>query len=264
MNSNSSMIQRLREIERKENIVIAYACEVGSRALGYASDCSDYDVRFLYVRPMEWYLSIMDKKDVIVYPIEGQQDMSGWDLRKALKLLQKSNPTLLEWLESPIRYMEQLSILDQIRSLSRLTFSPKACIYHYVKMARGNFQQAWEQDQARIKLLIHVLRPVLACEWIERFGSVPPMSFSTLMAMMRDGENVVRREILELLEVKRAGRETVPADVTYSIYHYVTERINYYERTASEYADASNTFEIELDTLFRRALAEAWRQEGLT
>src|SRR5689334_14501823 len=132
---------RLFEIEHQEKIQIFYACESGSRAWGFPSEDSDYDVRFLYVRPSEWYLSIdvEEKPDVIERPITDELDISGWDLRKALKLLRKSNPPLLEWLSSPIVYLEKLSIADRMRKLVPEYYSPKACLYHYLHMAQGNF-----------------------------------------------------------------------------------------------------------------------------
>ena len=98
---------RLIEIEAKNAIKIVYACESGSRAWGFPSANSDYDVRFIYIRPVDWYLSIYEKRDVIEYPIDEQLDISGWDLKKALQLLRKTNPPLLEWLGSPIVYLEE-------------------------------------------------------------------------------------------------------------------------------------------------------------
>ena len=100
------ILKRIAEVEATENVTIFYACESGSRAWGFPSADSDYDVRFIYLRKPDWYLSIdvEDKRDVIERPINDELDISGWDLRKALKLLWKSNPPLLEWLVSPIVY----------------------------------------------------------------------------------------------------------------------------------------------------------------
>ena len=108
----SRILSHLREIETTENVRIVYACESGSRAWGFPSADSDYDVRFLYVHPLEWYLSVDVKRDVIERPLQGGLDISGWDLKKALQLFRKSNPPLLEWLGSPIVYLEQYSTAD--------------------------------------------------------------------------------------------------------------------------------------------------------
>lgn len=116
MKMYAEILARLEQIEKDEDVTIFYACESGSRAWGFPSADSDYDVRFIYVRPRDWYLSIdvEEKRDVIERPINDALDISGWDLRKALKLLRKSNPPLLEWLSSPIVYKEQVT-------------SPKSC-----------------------------------------------------------------------------------------------------------------------------------------
>ena len=92
-----TVLQQLHEIEVKHGVRVLYACESGSRAWGFASADSDYDVRFIYSHPQEWYLSIdlEHEPDVIEVPIDGELDISGWDLRKALKLFRKSNPALI-------------------------------------------------------------------------------------------------------------------------------------------------------------------------
>lgn len=115
-----AVLQQLHEIEVKHGVRVLYACESGSRAWGFASADSDYDVRFIYVHPQEWYLSIdlEDKRDVIEAPIDGKLDISGWDLRESLKLYRKSNPVLLEWLGSPIVYKEHGSLAARLRELS--------------------------------------------------------------------------------------------------------------------------------------------------
>ena len=135
----------------------------GSRAWGFASRDSDYDVRFLYVHRRDWYLSVEDRRDVIEQPIAEDLDVSGWELRKALRLLRKSKPPLLEWLKSPIVYRHDPVFAHEVRRardgvqcpLRRLcshrsaTFyyrrframrSPRRCFAHYLHMALGNWR----------------------------------------------------------------------------------------------------------------------------
>lgn len=121
-----SVIAQLRAIEAEENVRILYACESGSRAWGFPSKDSDYDVRFLYVRRPEAYLSIFERRDVVERPISDMLDINGWDLKKGLKLFQKSNTPLLEWLESPICYEENYSVVQSIRTLLPSGFSPRS------------------------------------------------------------------------------------------------------------------------------------------
>src|SRR5262249_48123794 len=137
------ILERLTDIELEENVTIFFACESGSRAWGFPSADSDYDVRFIYLRKRDWYLSIdvEDKRDVIERPINHELDISGWDLRKALKLLRKSTPALLEWLVSPIIYKEAFSIAEKIRVAISDFYSPISAYYHYLHMAEGNYRE---------------------------------------------------------------------------------------------------------------------------
>src|SRR3972149_12214123 len=128
--------EKLTEIESNENVKIFYACESGSRAWGFPSSDSDYDVRFMYLHSTEWYLTIDTQRDVIEHPVNGQLDINGWDIRKALKLFQKSNPPLMEWLGSTIRYLEKFTIAAKMRELLPRYYSSAACAYHYLHMAQ--------------------------------------------------------------------------------------------------------------------------------
>jgi predicted nucleotidyltransferase len=202
------IVTRLRQIELDEDVVILYACESGSRAWGFPSADSDYDVRFLYVRRRDWYLSIdlEHKRDVIERPLADNLDISGWDLRKALALLRKSNPPLLEWLTSPTVYLEQGHIADKIRALASEFYSPVATMHHYLHMARGNYRDYLKGDVVWIKKYFYLLRPLLAIQWIESQPGPPPMEFGTLVDRLVTSPEL-KREIEVLLERKRAGDE---------------------------------------------------------
>jgi uncharacterized protein len=134
--------RRLHVVEKTYDVKVLFACESGSRAWGFASEDSDYDVRFIYIQPRDWYLTVdlEDKRDVIETPIEGVWDINGWELRKALRLFSKSNPPLLEWLQSPIIYQEPYTVAAQMRQLLAIHYSPSACLYHYLHMARKNYR----------------------------------------------------------------------------------------------------------------------------
>ena len=78
--------KELNKVEQENDIAILLAIESGSRGWGFASTDSDYDIRFVYIHRPEWYLSIDEKRDVIEYPVNNLLDISGWDIRKTLKL----------------------------------------------------------------------------------------------------------------------------------------------------------------------------------
>ncbi|TCM90802.1 hypothetical protein EV294_110159 [Paenibacillus sp. BK033] len=248
----------LARMEAEENIRILYACESGSRAWGFSSKDSDYDVRFLYVRPVEWYLSVRERRDVIERPISDMLDINGWDLRKALALFNKSNPPLLEWLRSPIRYKEPYSTAERIRSLSGATFSPKSCMYHYLHMAKGNYRDYLQGETVRAKKYFYVLRPLLACGWIEKYNAMPPMLFEELVEDLIPANRELHSIIAHLLIRKRAGDELRLEPRIGRLNDYLEERIGYFEQAAGALDTAEGLSDEQLDLLFRDALLEAW------
>lgn len=253
-----TIINELQKIEQEEQVRILYACESGSRAWGFPSQDSDYDVRFLYIRPQDWYLSIFDKRDVIERPISDMLDISGWDLHKALLLFRKSNPPLLEWLQSPILYWEKYSIAEQIRGLSPLTFASKSCMYHYLNMARGNYRDYLQGQQVRIKKYFYVLRPILACAWIERYNTMPPMEFDKLVEELVPADSALKQAVAELLTRKKSGLELKEGPRIAVINDYLEQQIAYYEQVAPRLQSAEQDQDRKLDELFRAALHEVW------
>ena len=196
----------LKRIENERRVRVLYACESGSRAWGFASRNSDYDVRFLYVHDRDWYLSIEDRRDVIEEQLENDLDVSGWELRKALRLLRKSNPPLLEWLKSPIVYQQDAAFVSEFDKLAADYYSPQRCFAHYLHMALGNVREYLSGDTVWLKKYLYVLRPMLACRWIERQGGQVPMLFDELGA--KGVEEPEGREAIErLVARKKEGEE---------------------------------------------------------
>ncbi|WP_284642004.1 nucleotidyltransferase domain-containing protein [Paenibacillus silviterrae] len=258
---HQQIVTELERIERAENVRILYACESGSRAWGFPSKDSDYDVRFLYVRPVDWYLSIFEKRDVIERPISDMLDINGWDLRKALNLFRKSNPPLLEWLQSPIVYRENHAIAEQIRSISPLTFSPRSCMYHYLHMAKGNYREYLQGEQVKIKKYFYVLRPILACEWIEKHNTMPPIEFDRLVDAVMPSVSELKAVIDCLLVRKKAGDEMDYEPRINPINDFLEERIEYYERIAAGMQTSGGEQDQRLDELFRSVQKEVWEND---
>lgn len=193
------IVGKLQEIEEKENIRILLAVESGSRAWGFASPDSDYDVRFIYIRRQEDYLRLDPVRDVIELPINDLLDINGWDLQKSLRLLYKSNPTIFEWFMSPIVYMET-EFADRLRGMMNGYFSAKRSLYHYMSMAEGNYRAYLKRDLVCAKKYFYVLRPVLACRWILERRTPSPMRFSDLVRAQLPDE--LADEVGGLLEMK--------------------------------------------------------------
>ncbi len=171
--------EKLSEIERENGVTVLYAAESGSRAWGFESPDSDFDVRFIYMRQKSEYLRLDSFRDVIETPINDTWDISGWDLSKALRLLHKSNPTLFEWLASPICYRDN-NFSVRIRPLLAEYFSPSRMLYHYMSMCRGNVRNYFQGETIRMKRYLYALRPSLACLWVMEYNSPPPVLFTRL------------------------------------------------------------------------------------
>ncbi|MEI6057268.1 MAG: nucleotidyltransferase domain-containing protein, partial [Lentisphaerota bacterium] len=150
------ILTELKRIEQEQNVKVLYAVESGSRAWGFASTNSDWDVRFIYVHPLDWYLSIQERKDNYAKILPNDIDLGGWELRKSLNLFRKSNPPLLEWLRSPNVYYEDSSFINGIRELSQEYFNPKSTMYHYLHMADGNYRDYLKGAVVRMKKYFYV------------------------------------------------------------------------------------------------------------
>ncbi len=249
--------EKLLEVERQENISIFYACESGSRAWGFPSENSDYDVRFIYLHPRDWYLSIDEQREVIERPLTENIDLSGWEIRKALRLFRKSNPPLLEWLRSPVIYQQKFFAIEKLRNLIPAYYSPSSCLSHYFHMARGNFREYLRGDIVRVKKYFYVLRPLLGCKWIEADLGPVPMEFDMLLERLVLSVPL-KQEIHALLERKKSGHELdlepkIP--VLNNFIEVELERLSNVEKLKS----AAQVDTAELNKLFIEALDEVWK-----
>lgn len=251
-----TILENLSCIEQEHNVRILYAVESGSRAWGFASKDSDYDVRFIYLHPVEWYLSIRKRRDVIECPISGDLDISGWDLPKSLGLFRKSNPPLLEWLGSPQVYLDRHGLAERLKELMPVYYSPKRCMLHYLHMARGNFREYLKGEMVRIKKYFYVLRPVLACLWIEKHNSMPPTEFSELY---KDAglSPIIAAEIDSLLLRKMAGDELDREPKIETLNAFLEQQIEHCSSFV-EGMEIADSDEDVLDELFREMLANVW------
>lgn len=245
------IVARLGDIEREESVAVIYACESGSRAWGFPSENSDYDVRFLYVRAPEWYFSIdvEDRRDVIERPIDDMLDISGWDIRKGLRLMRKSNPPLLEWLDSPIVYSVDAPLLALLAELIPIYYDPTSCAYHYLSMARGNAQNYLRGETILLKKYLYVLRPLLAVRWIEAGYGAVPMEFGRLLDRCVS-DATVREAIDRLIERKRGGLESVREPRIEAISRFIEEELQRHEGKPFRFDRRMNGPE-EMNRVFR-------------
>tara|TARA_R110001599_G_scaffold184627_4_gene378549 strand:+ start:18957 stop:19727 length:771 start_codon:yes stop_codon:yes gene_type:complete len=251
----SEIKKELSRLESELKIKILYAVESGSRAWGFPSTNSDWDVRFIYAHKRDWYLSIDEKKDNYVKILPNDIDLSGWELKKTLKLFRKSNPPFMEWLDSPIVYKESYSTISKLREVSENYFNPKSCMYHYLSMAEGNFREYLKGDKVRIKKYFYVLRPVLACMWIERTNEMAPMEFD-LMVDAEITNTEAKKDVKNLLVRKKAGEELDWEPKIDSIDQFLDEKIIYYKEYLRNFDYKKHPDTELLNQIFRETLDE--------
>jgi uncharacterized protein len=163
------IMKRLEMTEKEENVRILFAIESGSRAWGFASENSDYDVRFIYAHGAEWYQSVdlEERRDVIEYEIVDEIDLNGWDVRKALRLFWRSNPGMIEWLQSPIVYKNDGVFAEKAAALIPSVYSTTSGIYHYRSMAKSTARVIFNSEKVSLKKYFYALRPLLCVRWLE-------------------------------------------------------------------------------------------------
>jgi predicted nucleotidyltransferase len=250
--------QELSRLEDEHEIKILYAVESGSRAWGFASTDSDWDVRYIYIHKLDWYLRIDDLKDSQEKILPNDLDLSGWELKKALKLFRKSNPPMLEWLRSPILYREDFGTAEKLRNLSDKYFNPKSCMYHYLSMAKNNFREFLQRDSVKTKKYFYVLRPVLACDWIKEKNTFPPIEFQELVdSQVKD--QTIKTEIAELLKRKMAGDELKEEPKIEILNEFLEDKINFYSKYAEEIEPNEKPPTALLDELFKETIFEVWK-----
>ena len=241
------IINKLNEIEKKERVKIIYAIESGSRAWGFESIDSDYDVRFIYVRKKEDYLCLDEKSDVIELPIDEVFDISGWDIKKALKLLYKSNPSLLEWFASPIVYKETKEA-SYIREVIPLYFSQKKSYHHYQKMAKTLLKYI-NKEQVPVKMYLYILRCILSSQYIIHNKKQPPIEIERLIECELPSE--LREDINKLLMVKKNSNEKKYVDHIPSLDYFILSKLE--ESDVSSLMDGEESWE-PLNEVFRKVI----------
>ena len=259
MTSHKNIVQevipaKLREMEDRENIRVIHCVESGSRAWGFASPDSDYDVRFIYVRPLEQYLRLDKTRDVIEWQLDETLDINGWDLQKALRLLHGSNPTLFEWNNSPIVYKTTPEWAEISAEIGRF-FQKKAGLYHYLSTAKKNYREYLKGDTVRLKKYFYVLRPLLACRWILEKQTPPPMRFSELADAFLDKSLVPA--VSDLLRLKMETPELDVGPRIDAINDYLDASIEELDRAIQSLPGDETPTWNKLNDLFLRTVTPA-------
>jgi hypothetical protein len=246
------VLLKIKEIEEKENIKVLHVVESGSRAWGFASPDSDYDVRFVYVRNKEFYLSLRKNKDFIDWELNEVLDINGWDLKKALQHFHKSNATLFEWSNSPVVYYTT-DEWKKIYEVAEKYFDCRSALYHYYGTANKNYHEYLCEDMVKYKKYFYVLRPILACRWIEEKKCPPPVLFDELFNTVLEDDMKAAVEDLLAKKVKMSESDKAPRiDI---INKYIEDKLEYYKVLVEIMVDGRNSDWDSLDKLFITMLA---------
>jgi uncharacterized protein len=254
----TEILHRISAAEQQHGVRVLLAVESGSRAWGFESPNSDFDARFIYAHPRDWYLSVglEEQRDVIEYPIVDDIDLNGWDIRKALRLFWKSNPAFIEWIQSPIIYVESGTFADQVRKLIPDIYSCKSGVHHYRSMALTNFRGYLKGDLVPLKKYFYVLRPLLAVRWLERYRCPAPIEFQKLLHLIEDNKSLVA-DIESLLERKRAAPEMgleAPVKSINAFIEVELARLELINPMSSQHGQVIS----KLDQVFHQSLSETW------
>jgi len=252
-----TILERLRAVERREGVRILFAIESGSRAWGFPSPDSDYDVRFVYARPVHWYLSTRPARDIIELPIDDPYDINGWDIRKALGLIIKPNPVLLEWLSSPIRYIWNETVCGRLIDLSQRTAHGPACLQHYRRLGKRQWATYMEgKEQVNLKKYLYVVRPAMAVRWARLHPTIiPPMNFQQLSAGV-DLPSDLTAELDRLLMLKSQAKETGDGPRFAIIDAFIEQELAWAEQAAQKTKEPGPDPRSAADELFRAIVKE--------
>ena len=241
------IIAKLTEIEKAEQVRILYCAESGSRATGLSSEDSDYDARFVYVRNVNDYLKLEPMRDVIEWQCDGTFDVCGWDIKKALTLAYRSNPALLEWINSPIVYRETEE-WQPIAEAIRAFFSQKKTLMHYLSMAKSNYDSAFKAENMKFKKYFYVLRPMLAAEWILTKNEIPPLEFEKLTVLLPEGE--ITETVTALVMAKRNGSKKTESAPIPHLNAYIESRLTALDTASHTLTDPPHKDVTALDKIF--------------
>lgn len=241
----------LDKLAEENNIGILLAVEAGSRSRGFESPNSDWDVRIIYDHSLDWYLSIQNRPEVLDLFTRDGIDLMGWDIKKALRLLKKSNPTLLEWLQSPLIYRSNLEAIRELREIAHAHFNPVASTYHHLSIAQKVMRSFSNEIKVNIKGYLNALYSILGCYWIEQYETVPPSRFSKLLESTIS-DTKLHSEIEELLEIKKRVVEKTMISRYRNIDDFIELSIGDFSQKVHQMPKAASPDYKILNQLFRK------------
>jgi predicted nucleotidyltransferase len=254
-NIYNTITQKLRETEETYGVKIPLAIEYGSRGWGFASPDSDYDCRFVYVHERDWYISVFDKPDIIEYAADKVFYVNGWDIRKFISHITKSNAVMFEWLSSDEVYIKAPRITEMLQNLALDFFNPISVSHHYLSLANKKYKEILEE--AKLKKYFYVLRPLANLAYVEQYGKQPHMEYFRTLAQI-DVEKTVANEISRLVEMKKTADESLTIPKNTALLNYFADELNRHEERMKTLTFDKNRDREQADIVFRKIIELVW------
>jgi predicted nucleotidyltransferase len=245
----TKILNKLKQIEQDRNVEILFAVESGSRAWGFASPDSDYDIRFVYKHSKDWYLNLWEQTDTIQFMTEDDLDGSGWDIRKALRLLAKSNASFTGWLFSPIVYRADDDFLNDIKKVANANFNPVSGFYHFHSMNK-NFEETLGSEKMTLKSFFYAIRTALCANWIYKNETIPPVLFRDMYALIDDSYHS-KLDALIVFKSERVEKSNGPVEV--DLIHLVKDIVNENNSVKDKLANRKSN-PVDFNELFLKTL----------
>lgn len=252
---------QLTKIESYHEVKILTAVESGSRAWGFASPDSDFDVRFLYVHAPDHYLTVWDRRDVIEWGGEDpSMDITGWDIRKALRLMAHGNASVGEWLRSPIIYQWRFSLTAGLQDLETRVDS-RCYAWHYYGMAKGNFQKYLQGPEVSHKKYLYVLRPIAAANLVLQGQPLSTAMYPELPYHLPRQDSLLTEKVESLVRAKRQGDELMTGPASQWLHDYIERELAVIKQELTLFMEKPRHLDpVDVDTVFRAIVRDAWSE----
>ena len=257
-NIKQTILQKLHKTEENYHVKIPLAIESGSRGWGFAATNADYDCRFLYVHQKDWYLSVLERKELIEYAVDEVFDIQGYDISRAIKYIMKPQATLYEWISSNVVYIRNEPILAKLQELAIEFFNPIPISYHYLSLAKKMFSEINDVETAKIKKYFYILRPIANLNYIQQHGKMPYMEYDRTLAEI-DLNPEIYSAIRELKAQKMAAREHYLIPKFEPLTRYFQDELARFEICLKDMKHAKTKNYELADSIFRSIIEDVWK-----
>jgi len=258
VNIKKSILDKLHHIDQTHEVKILLAIESGSRGWGFAAENADYDCRFIYVHKPKRYLSVLEFDEFIEHELNETYDIKGYDLKRVLKYIMKSQATINEWLSSNMVYIKNELIVARLNELATDFFNPISVSHHYLSLARKMLVEITEAAEAKIKKYFYILRPIANLNYIHQYRKMPYMEYDKTLDATNPPYDIFAA-IRELREKKVSSLEHDKIPQHTLLINYFNSEISRFESILKEMKYEKNTNYDAIDEAFMLIIEEVWK-----